>query len=222
MECEVKGKVERRDAGDGTNRESPYDTGAALRAWQQVERDYFALHPLRFLGRGLEGEYAAIGLDFRVSNRLASLGRDHLRDFVAARLEAGGHCLQLSHSLESPRLAGDLKRLLRTDDRLLELFAAGLIRDPDDVARVGVADGKRLLRRLPFSRDIDRIVLSAGCRAGLAFLNSGCHADAFRCERARDIPRMIRHRACLEALWSLLLSPRASRRRGYRRSCRGV
>ena len=186
VECEVEGEIEWRDAGDGTDGESPHDAGAALRARQQVERDDFALHPLRFLGGGLEGEDAAIGFDFRVPDRLAGFGGDHPRDFVAALLESGGHRLELGDSLVGRRLAGDLERPLRADDRLLELVAAGLVGDADDVTGEGVADGKRFLRGLPFAGDVDRIALGAGRRAGLAFLNGGCHADAFRCERARD------------------------------------
>ena len=78
-------------------------------ARQQVERDDLALDPLRFLGGGLEGEDAAVGFDFGVTDRLAGFGGDHARDFVATLFEAGGHRLEQRDPLVGRRLARDLE-----------------------------------------------------------------------------------------------------------------
>jgi hypothetical protein len=76
MECEIERKIERRDSGHRADREATHDSEASLRRREEVERHDIAADSLCFLRRDLDGENAAIRLDFGIADRLTGFQRD--------------------------------------------------------------------------------------------------------------------------------------------------
>ena len=140
MGDEVDGEIERRDSGDGAEREPAHDAPAASGEFLPVEGKDFAVDARAFLGGDVEGEDGALDLDARAFDGLAGFLREGAGKFILALRHGGGDSAENALTLECGEAAGGAESLDGGGDGGLRVFAAALHDAGDEGAIVGGVD----------------------------------------------------------------------------------
>ncbi len=137
---EVDGEIERRDAGDGAERETAHDAPASGGGFLPVEREIFTVDAGALFGGDVEGEDGALDLGTGGLDGLARFLREGAGEFFLALRHEGCDLAEDALALERGQAAGGAESLDGGGNGGLGMLAAALHDTGDQAAIIGGVD----------------------------------------------------------------------------------